>query len=54
MRGPDGIRLDTPRGRHHRVEGHHDFLMDERVPIAETIRAFILEQEAAALHGEPR
>ena len=52
MHGPDEIRLDTPRGQHHRVERHHHFHMDEPTAIAETIQSFILEQEAAARHGE--
>jgi hypothetical protein len=51
MNGTDGIRLDVPRGRHHRVEGHHHFHMDGPAATAETIHGFIHEREAMR-HGE--
>lgn len=39
--------------RHQRIEGNHHFHMDAPEAIAETIRAFILEQDGAARRGEP-
>jgi pimeloyl-ACP methyl ester carboxylesterase len=51
---PDRIearKAALAHGVHHMVEGHHHFHMDEPEAIAETIRAFIRDQDAATAHG---